>query len=148
MYRMRIAILLCLAACGGSDGGPPPPDPDAPSSSCAGITGNYNASGSAQVGSTCDPSTSVLSAAATVSGDATNGFTLALEVGGITYECNGVVNGCRLDATCTGTAGDGSSARGMLTVTFSDTGFIGTMTEDFTGTTNCHNAFDLQATRS
>jgi hypothetical protein len=147
MRNLSIAILiLAAAACGGDSH--PPPGVDTPGASCTGLTGNYSASGTAETGSTCDASLSTIAAAAMVSGDATNGYTLALTVGGIDYSCNGVVSTCRLDATCTGTAADGSMVRGMMTVNFTDAGFSGTMTEDFTGTTNCHNMFSISATRS
>src|SRR5262245_56897213 len=134
IFAFAISVLV---ACGGDDGGPPqPPPPDGDTTTCSGITGNYMASGTAQPGSTCDASLSTLAAAGTVNGDTSTGFTIALTVGGIDYSCNGIVSGCRLDATCTGTGADGSSVRGMLSVTFTNTGFAGTMTEDFSGATN------------
>jgi hypothetical protein len=121
------------------------PTPDG-APSCAAFTGDYHATGMQQVGSTCPPSP--LDAAVTISGDAASGYYVGIDVGGLAYSCNGIITGCRWDATCTGTAGDGSSVRGMLTVNFTNTSFAGTLTADFTGATNCHDQFAISANRS
>ena len=121
---------------------------DANAATCSGITGNYTAAGTIVIGSTCDASLQTLSGAVAVSGDATAGYTTTLTVGGIAYSCTGVVTGCRWDATCTGTATDGSMVRGMLMFNFTNMGFSGTLSETFTGTTNCLNNFTVTATRS
>jgi hypothetical protein len=123
----------------------PMPSPDSPPA-CSAFTGDYQATGAQQTGSTCLPST--LDAAISIGGDASTGYTVSISVDGIDYACNGIITGCRWDATCTGTAPDGSSVRGMLTVTFTNTTFAGTLTADFSGTTNCHDDFAISGTRS
>ena len=143
---MTMMVIACgVMGCGtpstamtGGDGG---------GAACNGITGAYSAMGTAQAGSTCDASLTTLSTSLTFTGGGDAGFSAIFSVGGIDYACNGIVNGCRWDATCTGTGADGSSVRGMTTVTFTDTGFGGTLTEDFSGSTNCHNQLAISGTR-
>jgi hypothetical protein len=137
---------LVAAACGG--GNPPPPQIDGPAMpGCSAITGNYTVTGAQQTGSTCDPSMSTINGSIAITGGGAS-FTTAVTVGPITYDCNGVVTGCRWDATCTSTAADGSMVRGMMTVSFTDTSFSGMLTEDFSGATNCHNELSINGTRS
>jgi hypothetical protein len=145
--RFVPAFLACSLVAAACNNPPPAPQPDAPQAGCSAITGNYSVNGAQQTGSTCDPSMSTINGALTVSGGGSS-FTTTVNVGPISYDCNGVVTGCRWDATCTGTAADGSSVRGMLSVNFTDTAFSGTLTEDFTGTTNCHNDLSISGTRS
>lgn len=148
MVRGCVVVLAVTASLGAGCGGgsSTPPRGDGGSGTCSGITGSYSASGSPQTGSTCDASLGTLSTTLSFAGDG-SGYTAVFNVGGIDYACNGVVSGCRWDATCTGTGADGSSVRGMTTVTFTDTGFDGTLSEDFSGATNCHNQLSISGSR-
>jgi len=149
-FLMMVMVSVGLSACGGSSPGADAGgggDDSGGGTMCTGITGAYSATGTTQAGSTCDASLTMLSTSLTVTGDA-SAYTTVITVGGIAYNCTGIVNGCRWDATCTGMGTDGSMVRGMTTMTFTNTGFSGTLSEDFTGATNCHNQFSITGSRS